>query len=133
MVCSSCSTRRSTFAFRQLRQLPLRTLLGVFLFFAFAVRNEFLVDSFHIHNRMAGKLHDGPAGTEHISGRACPSASDVNAGDVQYGGHHLRSNEAVPNQLVQIVLILFQIGRMDSGSRAAEVGPDGFMSFLCGL
>ena len=85
------------FALLDLRQL----VLGLFVLFVL------LVFALFVDRHEAVELDDRAGGAEQVT----LARLDVNRRLVEYGRHHLRSNEALPDQLVERQLILAQEAR----------------------
>src|SRR5207302_1487684 len=115
------------------RQLPLGLvlLLGRPLGLV-ALCGEFGVLAFLVHRQMAGELDDGPRGPEQVRVRRLLRAT-VHAGDFQQRWGHLGRDEAVPDQLVELVVVAIQVRPDGLGIATGRGRPDRLVSFLGGL
>src|SRR5438132_4092913 len=115
------------------RQLPLGLvlLLGRPLGLA-ALCGEFGVFAFLVHRQMAGELDDGPRGPEQVCVRRLLRAT-VHAGDFQQRWGHLGRDEAVPDQLVELVVVAIHVRSDGLRITAGRGRPDRLVGFLGGL
>src|SRR5256712_2633355 len=115
------------------RQLPLGLVLlfGRPLRFA-ALRGELRVLAFLVHRQMAGELHDGPRGPEHVGIRRALGHA-VHAGDFQEGRGHLGGDEAGPDQLVKLVVVAIQERPDGLGIAVDRCRSDRLVGILGGL
>src|SRR3989454_10033661 len=115
------------------RQLPLGLvlLLGRLVRLP-RLRGEFGVLAFLVHCQMAGKLDDGPRGPEHVRVRRVLRRA-VHARDLQQRRGHLGGEEAVPDQLVELVVVAVQIRPDGLRIAVGRCRSDRLVGFLGGL
>ena len=89
-----------------------------------------LVLAFFVHLKKAAELQHRPGGAEQIFAGVLAARRDVDSGLVEYRGRHLGGYEAVPDQAVELELVLGQILCHVVGAVLHGSGTDGFVRIL---
>src|SRR5881296_3639352 len=107
--------------------LVLRLLIGLG-----TLRSKLGILSFQIDRRVSREPDHCPCSPKQIRiARLLGHA--IYEGDVQDGRDHLRSNEAVPNQFVKLVMIAVEVRSDILWISIGRCGPNGFMGLLGSL